>query len=72
MFPKDSPFQTFERQGRFASGPGIIDNKGGVVVMLYALKSLHALGALDDASITVVLTGDEENSGKPISVSRQP
>ena len=72
VFPKDSPFQTFERQGRFATGPGIIDNKGGVVVMLYALKALHAMGALDDASITVVLTGDEENSGKPISVSRQP
>lgn len=72
VFPKDSPFQTFERQGRFATGPGIIDNKGGVVVLLYALKALHAMGALDNASITVVLTGDEENSGKPIAVSRQP
>ena len=72
VFPKDSPFQTFERQGRFATGPGIIDNKGGMVVLLYALKALHAMGALDDASITVVLTGDEENSGKPIAVSRQP
>lgn len=72
VFPKDSPFQTFERNGRFATGPGIIDNKGGVVVMLYALKALHAMGALDDATVTVVLTGDEENSGKPIAISRQP
>lgn len=71
VFPKDSPFQKFERDGKFATGPGIIDNKGGVVVMLYALMALQSVGALENADITVVLTGDEENNGKPAAVSRQ-
>ncbi len=71
VFPKDSPFQKFERHGHTAVGPGIIDDKGGVVVLIYALKALHTLHALDNASITVVLTGDEENSGKPASISRK-
>lgn len=72
VFPKDSPFQKFEQRGNIATGPGIIDNKGGVAVILYALKALHAAHALDDASIAVVLTGDEENNGKPTSISRKP
>lgn len=71
VFPKDSPFQKFERRGNMATGPGIIDNKGGIAVILYALKALHATRTLDDASIAVVLTGDEENNGKPASVSRK-
>ncbi|MDF1757584.1 MAG: M20/M25/M40 family metallo-hydrolase [Legionellaceae bacterium] len=72
VFPKDSPFQKFEKHGNTATGPGIIDDKGGIVVILYALKALHATHALDDATITVVLTGDEEDSGKPTSISRKP
>jgi glutamate carboxypeptidase len=72
VFPKDSPFQTFEKHENTATGPGIIDDKGGIVVILYALKALHATHALDDATITVVLTGDEEDSGKPTSISRKP
>jgi glutamate carboxypeptidase len=44
--------------------------KGGLVVMLQALRALHAAGALDGKSLTLVLTGDEENAGEPISESR--
>ena len=44
--------------------------KGGDVVLLYALKALSATGALNDTQIVVMLTGDEENAGKPLSVSR--
>jgi glutamate carboxypeptidase len=40
------------------------------VIILYALKALASIGALKDTRIIVMLTGDEENSGKPISISR--
>jgi glutamate carboxypeptidase len=72
VFSKDSAFQVFKRQGDFATGPGVVDDKGGDVVILYALKALAAHHALDDATIRIVLTGDEEDSGKPASISRRP
>ena len=64
--------ETFVQQTNTAKGPGTADDKGGVVVMLYALKALQAMHALDNTTITVVLTGDEEESGKPTSISRKP
>jgi glutamate carboxypeptidase len=45
--------------------------KGGNLVILYALKALHAAGALEHTSITVAFTGDEENPGHPIEISRR-
>jgi glutamate carboxypeptidase len=72
VFEKDSPFQKFERvDERTARGPGIIDMKGGDVVMISALKALKASGALDSMNVIVVMTGDEEDSGDPLSVARQ-
>lgn len=71
VFPKDSPVQTFRRDGDKIWGPGVADMKGGDVVMLYALKALDDLGLLDDAQVKVVLTGDEEMTGKPIEKSRK-
>jgi glutamate carboxypeptidase len=71
VFERDSPFQTFERiDARSARGPGIIDMKGGDVVMVQALKALNATGALRSMNLIVVLTGDEELTGEPLSVSR--
>lgn len=70
VFEADSPFQTFERDGDHATGPGVNDMKGGDVVILYALKALQAAGALEDKNIIVALIGDEEKSGNPKSVSR--
>ena len=72
VFPKNSPFQHFKRTETTATGPGVIDDKGGIAVILYALKALQASGALESTQITVVLTGDEEDSGKPTSISRKP
>jgi len=71
VFEKDSPFQRFVRQDSIAFGPGANDMKGGNVVILYALKALHDLNLLDNSTITVGFTGDEERTGKPLSISRK-
>ncbi|WP_420143548.1 M20/M25/M40 family metallo-hydrolase [Sphingobium sp.] len=70
VFEPDSPFQTFRRDGDWASGPGVSDDKGGVATMLLALKAMQAAGTLKGANIEVVLTGDEEDAGDPVSVAR--
>ncbi|HET9744614.1 MAG TPA: M20/M25/M40 family metallo-hydrolase [Chitinophagaceae bacterium] len=53
-----------------ATGQGINDMKGGDVLVIAALKALHKQGLLDDATITVYFTGDEEHAGHPRSISR--
>src|SRR4029450_5453880 len=56
VFEPDSPFQKFERlNDRQARGPGIIDMKGGDVIIVQALKALKAAGALDRMDVTVVM-----------------
>jgi glutamate carboxypeptidase len=62
--------EKFQRQGNKAFGTGTADMKAGDVVLLFALKALHQTGALKDASIIVMLTGDEEDSGDPVEISR--
>jgi glutamate carboxypeptidase len=52
------------------TGQGVNDMKGGDVLVIAALKALHKQGLLDDVSITVYFTGDEENAGHPRSISR--
>ena len=71
VFEPDSPFQRFERQGERATGPGIGDDKGGIVVIVAALRAMHAAGTLRNADIMVVLTGDEERPGAPLEVARR-
>jgi glutamate carboxypeptidase len=71
VFEKDSPFQKFERvDATHARGPGIIDMKGGDVIIIQALKALNAAGALKTMDVTVVMTGDEEEPGVPRSAAR--
>jgi len=70
VFEPSSPFQKFERTGMSAAGPGSSDMKGGLVVIVSALRALKAAGALKGRAITVYLTGDEEAAGSPYSVSR--
>ena len=72
VFEPDSPFQRFERISETAAhGPGVTDMKGGDVVMISALAALAAAGVLDDLRLAVVMTGDEEKSGRPLSLARQ-
>jgi glutamate carboxypeptidase len=70
VFEPDSPFQRFERKGDRAVGPGSTDMKGGLAVMVQALRAMQASGALKDANVVVVLTGDEEKPGAPLKVAR--
>ena len=71
VFEPDSPFQRFERiDERTARGPGIIDMKGGDVVMIHALKALRDVKALDRLRVRVVMTGDEELTGEPLPAAR--
>ncbi len=71
VFEADSPFQRFERVGDHeARGPGIIDMKGGDVIIVSALKALEAAGALKTMNVTVVMTGDEEETGEPLGAAR--
>jgi len=70
VFERDSPFQRFERTGQRATGPGVVDMKGGDVVIVQALKALADAGVLDGMSIQIVMTGDEESSGDPLALSK--
>ncbi len=71
VFETDSPFQRFTREGGRATGPGIGDDKGGVVVIDAALRAMQPAETLDDANVTVVLTGDEERPGSPLEIARR-
>lgn len=70
VFEKDSPFQKFVRRGDEAEGPGAGDDKGGMVVIVAALRAMQAAGTLKDAHIEIHMTGDEEDSGDPIETAR--
>src|SRR6185503_18676433 len=72
VFEPSSPFQRFQRlNDSTARGPGVIDMKGGDVIILYALKALKDAGTLDRMNVTVVFDGDEEDSGTPTAEARR-
>lgn len=51
------------RQGKIF-GPGVMDMKGGLVVMLAVIKKLEEEGLIDDVNIVGVLNSDEERGSK--------
>lgn len=71
VFEPDSPFQRFVRAGSRATGPGVGDDKGGLAVIVAALRAMHEAGTLRAANVTIVLTGDEERPGAPIALARR-
>ena len=72
VFEPSSPFQKFIRlDDSTATGPGVIDMKGGDVVMLFALRALKDAGQLDKMNLTAVFDGDEEDAGRPLAAARR-
>lgn len=71
VFEPSSPFQSYRRDGTRAIGPGVGDDKGGMVVIIGALRAMQAAGTLRNADIKVVLTGDEERIGDPQDLARR-
>jgi glutamate carboxypeptidase len=71
VFEPSSPFVGFKVDGNRAIGPGIGDDKGGMVVIVAALRAMQAAGTLKNADIVVALTGDEEKVGAPLEAARR-
>jgi len=71
VFEPDSPFQRWMPEGNLAHGPGAGDDKGGIAVIVAALRAMQAAGTLKNANITVFMTGDEEDAGNPLTISRR-
>ena len=68
VYGKNDPFQACERldQGRLR-GPGVIDAKGGIVVMRYAAMAAKQFLSWERNRLTLILTPDEE-IGSPASL----
>lgn len=72
VFELESPLQEYTMQNdSIIKGPGVADMKGGDVIIILAMQALNDAGLLDDMSIEIVMTGDEEKSGKPLELSKK-
>ena len=72
VFELTSPFQKFSMvNDSTATGPGASDMKGGDVMIIYSLEALKQAGVLKNMNIIVVMTGDEELSGRPLELARK-
>ena len=60
VFPASHPFQAPWREGAVLRGPGVADMKGGIAVMLAALKAFEQLPGEKRVGYEVLLSPDEE------------
>ena len=62
VFAADHPFQTLSwlEPGTVLNGPGVADMKGGIAVMLAALKAVEASAAANVLGYEVIINSDEE------------
>ena len=68
VYDEHHPFQTCKLiEDRFINGPGVADAKGGIVVMLYALRCLEASRLAEQIGWEVIINPDEE-IGSPSSM----
>ena len=63
--------QEWVQEDTVARGAGTSDMKGGDVAIIRALRALKDAGRLDDMHVTVIMTGDEESAGSPLSIARE-
>jgi glutamate carboxypeptidase len=54
----------FRIQGDRAFGPGVIDDKGGIVTAIYAIKLVQQMKFTDFATITLLINTNEETFSK--------
>ena len=59
VFPPGT-FEGFRRDGALLRGPGVLDMKGGLVVVLEALRALSHVGVLSSLPLRLVIVSDEE------------
>ena len=72
VFELDSPFQSSSMENdTVMKAPGVADMKGGDVIIILAMQALKDAGLLDEMSIEIVMTGDEEKSGDPLDLSKK-
>jgi glutamate carboxypeptidase len=62
VFPADHPFQSLSwlEPGKVLGGPGVADMKGGIAIMLAALKAIEASPDRGTIGYEVVINSDEE------------
>ncbi|AVR45148.1 peptidase M20 [Christiangramia fulva] len=72
VFETDSPFQSSKMENdSIMNAPGVADMKGGDVIIILAMQALKDAGVLDNMSVEIVMTGDEEKSGSPLELSKK-
>lgn len=72
VFETDNEFQSWAMiNDSTLRGPGASDMKGGDVIIILAMQALQDAGLLDDLSIEIIMTGDEELNGDPLSLSKK-
>lgn len=70
VFEPGSAVPLWEQKDGRIRGQGVADMKGGNVIVIAALHALQRAGALEGTTIAVLFSGDEEEAGEPIAVSR--
>jgi glutamate carboxypeptidase len=72
VFELESPLQNYAMlNDSIMKGPGVADMKGGDVIIILAMKALKEAGVLDEMTIEIIMTGDEEKSGEPLELSKK-
>lgn len=66
VFPEDTRFNYFKTDDQYCYGPGVADMKGGLVVGIFALKSLAHARILTGLPVTFIFNSEEE-IGSPAS-----